>query len=342
MTEFPTALCAIAGVLFVSAAGAQSRTFENPLQEGVPVDYCGAAAGSCGEQVATAWCEARGYENATDWAARAGVDAASRSVRLDDGSVCQGAACESFAAITCSGAKAAITAPRLGADGRATVIAPGQRATEVSLDQDDLELLMPGCVQRVSGVFVCDSIIEYEHCRSLMISRMVFSCRIEMPFAGESVEPHAAQAGEYRLQVDSDAEVRVNRGSRGFGQVKGKAEVELAFPWPQGSDDVACIERVSRIYWMTGPEGGTAESGEAEPCDEPITFSFEPHKDDLMRAYDLCDSFAAWGDGLQDSIDVLAAGLFAVGSSASAPPRRGAVFAPFVIVEAPLAIDCRD
>jgi hypothetical protein len=342
----PAAFIVASGFLLAGGrADAQTRTFDEPLHEGLPIDYCGASPASCGEAIAAAWCEEQGFDTATDWSARAGTGAASRSVRFDDGAVCEGTLCESFATITCLGQQATFMAPRLGAAGRAAVVAPGAQTTEVAIDQAELELLMPGCSQRVSGVFVCDSIIEHEHCRTLMISRMVYSCRIEAPFAGEPVEPHAAAPEEYRLQVDSSAEVRVTRGSRGFGRIRGRAAVELAYPWPAGTGDIVCVARRIRIYAMTGPDGGSSELGEPAPCEEPMEFRFEPHKDDLLRAYDLCDAFAAWGDGLEDSIDVLAAVMFEVRPSAAAGSSSGgrsASVAPFVIVTAPLAIDCRD
>jgi hypothetical protein len=205
---------------------------------------------------------------------------------------------------------------------------------------------MPGCVQRETGIFVCEAELEYQHCRTLMISRMVHSCRADFAFDGGFVEPRAATRDGYELAVDSDAEVRVTRGDRGFGQIKGEAEVELAMRIPTDGDGAWCLQRDRYVYFPTGPKGGMSEIGEPADCDEPIEFSFEPHEDDLFRAYDLCDAFVAWGMELDDSIDVLAAGLFEIRSAspafAAAHGADRAVIAPYIEIEAPLTIDCRE
>jgi hypothetical protein len=216
---------------------------------------------------------------------------------------------------------------------------------QVALDTAELQLLIPGCFQREPGVFLCDSIYEYEHCRTLMISRMVFSCRAGVAFENGFAEPREAAAGEYTLTLESDAEVRVVKGRRGYGRIKGEAEAEIAFDPPRETGSW-CATRESYLYYPTGPKGGMSEIGEAAPCDEAIAFGFEPHRDDILRAYDLCESFAAWGGELESSIDVLAAGLFEISSaSPEFRARHGAgsaLIAPYLMVEAPLTIECRE
>ena len=345
--RFPAGF-AVCAVLFASAAGAQVRTFERPQLDGFDVSYCGATSGSCGERMAAAWCRAVGYEYASDWAARAGIDDTSRAVRLDDGAVCAGAACESFATITCGRKPETFTAPILGtAATNATVLAPNQRTTQTALESAEYRVLMPGCSQQDPGVFVCDSMVEYQHCRTLMISRMVDSCRAGFAFEDSFAEPHPAAPGDYELEVDSDARVRIDQGVRGFGQIKGEVEVVLTIAPPLGGDDGAwCLQRDRYTFFTTGPMGGLSDLGEPGECDEPMEFSFEPNEDDLIRAYDLCESFVAWGMELTDSIDVIAAGLFQIRSaSPTFAQKHGdarAVIAPWVQVRAPLKIDCRD
>ena len=340
-----SAALALSAAMLSLPAAAQIQGFESPRYEGFDVSYCGVDAESCGERMASAWCRTRGFEHASSWAARAGVDAASRAVRLDDGAVCEGGSCESFASITCGSETQTFTMPVLGPSGRATVLSPNLRSTEIALDTAEYRVLIPGCSQLDPGVFSCESILEYQHCRTLMISRMVHSCRAGLAFEAGFAEPRSAGPDDYDLEVDSKAKVRVTLGDRGFGQIRGDADVELTLLPPTDGDGAWCLQRDRYVFFPTGPMGGMSEIGETTDCDEPIQLSFEPHGDDLLRAYDLCDSFAAWDSEIEDSIDVLVAGLFQIRSASpefiESYPSGGAVIAPFVRVDAPLTIECR-
>lgn len=342
--NFAAAL-SIAACLFALPAGAQPQSFANPQQNGVDVSYCGADPASCGEVMASAWCQSHGYEYASDWAARAGIDASSRAVRLDDGSVCAGAACESFANITCGRQPQVFTMPVLGPAGRATVLSPNRRTTESELDTGEYRVLIPGCSEQSTGEFECDSVLEYQHCRTLMISRMVYSCRAGLALQEAFAEPRAAAPDDYEIEIDSNAKVRVTLGVRGFGQIRGQAKVLLKIEPPIPGESAWCLQRDRYVFYPTGPMGGMSEIGESTDCGEPIAFSFEAHQDDLIRAYDLCDTFAAWDSEIEDSIEILAAGLFQIRSAnpefVASHPSGGAVIAPIVVVEAPLTIECR-
>lgn len=340
-----SAALAVAAAVLALPAQAQLQSFASPTHQGADVSYCGAGAGSCGEDMASAWCRAIGYEFASDWAARAGIDASSRAVRLDDGSVCEGAACESFATITCGREGQTFTMPVLGPAGRATVLTPDRRATATALDTAEYRVLIPGCSQRNPGVFECEEVIEYQHCRTLMISRMVHSCRAGLTFDADFAEPRTVKAEEYEIEIDSNAKVRVALGNRGFGQVRGDADIVLRIRPPLDGESAWCLQRDRYTFHPTGPMGGMSEIGESAECDEPIEYSFEPHQDDLIRAYDACETFAAWDSEIKDSIEIVVAGLFQIRSSApefiARHPSGGAVIASLVQVEAPLTIDCR-
>jgi hypothetical protein len=324
---------------------AQVQTFVHPRYQGFDVNYCGADNASCGERVATEWCRLNGYQYATDWAAGLVVEAGSRSVRMDDGAICVGAACESFAHITCGRDSRTGIAMVPGPAERSTILSPNRRSTEASLGVAEFRVLIPGCSQREPGVFMCESILEYSHCRTLMQSRMVYSCRAALSFDGTMAEAHAASADSYSLDVNSDAELRVERGERGRGQIRGDARIELVMDPPIDPEKAWCLQRDLYLYYPTGPHGGMSDIGEPTDCDEPMEFSFAPHEDDLLRGYDLCDSFAAWGTEIEDSIDMLVAGLFHVRSnSPNFSPESddgSAVIAPFLRVSAPVSIDCR-
>ena len=239
------------------------------------------------------------------------------------------------------------TLPILGPAARATVLSPSQRSTEVSLDKAGYGVPVPGCLLLAPGVLQCESVNEYQHCRTLMKSAMVRSCRINSEFAGGFAEPREAEAGSYQLSIKSDARIRVPQDDRGWGQTKGKAEVVLTFDPPAEMTGQAwCLQSNRYLYSPTGPEGGISEISEPLSCDEALEFSFEAHRDDLLRAWDLCDEFAAWGDELEDSIDILASSLFQIRSAnpefTARYPEGTAIIAPYVMVQAPLLIDCRD
>lgn len=237
------------------------------------------------------------------------------------------------------------TAPVLGPAGESTLLSPDRRTTAAVLDEAEYRVLIPGCAPSGPGVFVCDSMSEYQHCRTLMIGQLVHSCEADLDFDAGFAVSRPAEPDEYSVEVESDARIRVVRGDRGNGQIKGEAEIELVMRVPV--DEAAwCLRRESLVYYPTGPEGGLSDIGEPADCSEPISVDFEPHEDDLFRAYDLCESFAAWGMNIDDSVDVRLAGLFHIRSaSPDFIARYGsgvAVIAPHIEVAAPLSIDCRD
>jgi hypothetical protein len=250
------------------------------------------------------------------------------------------------AANSCDDARRTFTMPVLGAAGSHTVLSPSLRSTEVALDSDDSRVLIPGCTREEPGVFVCSAVHQYQHCRTLMFSSMVHSCRAPNPLELDVAGARAARPDEYDLSVDSNARVRVTRGDRGFGQARGKADVVLRIEPPRVVDGIACLERDRFLSFPTGPEGGANRIDATAACDAPIEFSFGPHEDDVLRAYDICETFAAWGSQVEESMEVLAAGLFHVRSDGPAFAARDAsaatIVAPWVVVRAPLTIDCRD
>lgn len=236
--------------------------------------------------------------------------------------------------------------PALGAADKATALAPDQRTTKVELAAAEYRVLIPGCDPLRPGVFDCESVHQYQHCRTLMFSSMVHSCRIEPRTEIGIAAIRQAAADEIELTIDSNARVRIDRGMRGFGQARGEAEVELALSVPAEFSAATCLQRDRYSFEATGPDAGFAEIDDTAACDKPLEFSFKPHEDDVVRAYDICETFAAWGDEIEDSIELLAAGLFHLRSDDPAfeaeYPGGMAIVASQVTVEAPLTIDCRD
>jgi hypothetical protein len=250
------------------------------------------------------------------------------------------------AANRCTTDTPTFTGQEFGPTGRSTVLSPSRRATEIALEGVGDQVPIPGCGQLAPGTLLCESLHDYQHCRTLMISAMVDSCRIHVAFASGYIEPREAPPGSYELKIESDALVRIKREERGFGQFRGKATVELTLEMPAEATAPAwCLQRDRYLYNPTGPKGGLSTIEDTAGCDEPLNFSFEAHADDLIRAWDLCETFAAWGEEIGDSIEILAAGLFHIRSAApdfaTRYPDGSAIIAPFVTVKAPLTIDCR-
>ena len=102
---------------------------------------------------------------------------------------------------------------------------------------------------------------DYHHCRTLLISSMVESCRIEVAFSSGAIEPQAAEPGTYELTVESGARVIIQQDERGFGQARGSASVDLLFDLPaEAAPPAFCLQRSQYLYFATGPEGGWSDA----------------------------------------------------------------------------------
>ena len=326
---------------FAASASAQVRTFANPAHDGLPLSYCAAAGEVCGAKVATDWCNTQGFDQATDWAALPGVDFTSTTVRLDDGWVCRGAQCEAFASITCAMETPAFRMPTLGSSVHTTVLEPGLRDIEAAIEPAEFGVLIPGCHQREPGVFLCETVLEYQHCRTLMGEGKVFGCRAGLAFDGGFAEPVAAEAGDYELDVRSNAEMVVTHGQRGEAKVRGNARVEVTFGLPPLEAGDRCLQRDRYVYYPTGPKGGLGEIDDIDECGAPIQATVVPNEDDALQAYDMCDVFAAWGGEIEQPIELLVAALFHVDSSATFSDAGSRIVAPYVTVRAPMKVSCQ-
>ena len=342
----PLAVCAglVLGA-WSPRSDAQVRTFAEPSYGGYDISFCGVSGDSCGEAVASSWCRSQSYEFASEWTVAGGL-ADTVTVRLEDGQVCRGSSCEAFASITCSRRDRSFRMPKLGAHGRATVIEPERRSAAIVYEAVEVDSEITGCHQVEPGIYECASVDEYQHCRTLMQRGEVFSCRAALAFNGGFATPVSPVPGEYSLDVESEIEIRVERGDRGAGRAKGDAQIVVDFRPPPMQDTSWCLERDRYLYFPTGPLGGTAQIGETADCGEPVSAVFAPHEDDMMMAYDLCESFAAWGSEIDHSIEVLVGALFTLGSNSRAfVDQYGgstAVIAPYLSIKAPVEIECRD
>jgi hypothetical protein len=347
--EHRSRAAALAGLLVLAAtsSNAEVRSFQNPQHQGYRLDYCQSFGQVCGERVATQWCRGQGYEYASDWAVDNDIGELISTIRLDDERICREFQCDGFASITCGREGRTIRLPNLGAATRATVLTPDLRGTAPAIMPVEVQVLVPGCFQTEPGILLCGTIHEYQHCRTLFAAGKVLGCRAGLAFDGAFANPVAAQPEAYALTLRSSASAAVDRGRRGEGRLRGEAEYSVSFSVPEnGGVSETCLQRDRYVYHPTGPTGGSSEIGETAACDEPIAGTFEPHEDDLLAAYDLCEARQAWGTEIEGAIELMAAGLFYLETrtaSASGPATSPArIVAPHVTIRAPLSIDCRD
>ena len=330
----------------MSTAVAEVRTFMNPNHEGYSISYCSGNGQLCGEQVASNWCRSQGYEHASSWALTPGVDVSSVTIGLDDESICRGAQCDGFRSISCEREGRTFRMPRLGGLERATLITPNRRGTEAAIEEIEYRVLIPGCHQREPGMFLCETVHEYQHCRTLLKAGRVFGCRAGLAFDGAFADPIAPSPDRYKLSVKSNAAVTVRQGQRGEGKVKGAASFDIRFDLPDINEHDWCLQRDRYIYHPTGPKGGLADIDDIQSCDEEISGSFEPHEDDIIQAYDLCQASVSWGTHVDQPIELMVAALFHIGSARpdfSTSPVDGSskILAHYLTVQAPMRVECK-
>lgn len=324
--------------LIAGTASAEVRTFESPVYRGKPLSFCNADGSVCGADLARDWCIEQGYERATSWTLveNAGV-ISSPSNRANNRN--------GFRSVTCAREGSQFRGPRIGTLARSTVIAPDRRAASLSIAPVEYQITLPGCSQREPGIFLCESIHDYQLCRTLYQSGQVFGCRAGVAFASGFAKPVAVNSAEAELSVESNAVATVRLDRRGRGKLRGDVEYELSLPMPEVSHEQLCLQRDRYVYYPTGPMGGMSGIEQTDHCDEPLRGEFEPHEDDLLRAYDMCAAENAWGHTIEQPIEVLVAGLFHYVDADIAGTIKGAtavpnIIAPYTSVRASMRVNC--
>ena len=324
--------------LVAAKASAEVRTFESPMLRGKPLTFCSTDGTICGADFAQRWCIDQGYEQVSNWTLmdNAGV-ISSPSNRANNRN--------GFRTISCTREGSSFRGPRLGAMGRSTVIAPDRRTANMVVAPVQYQVALPGCSQREPGVFLCETIHDYQVCRSLHRAGQVYGCRAGVAFASGFAKPISVNVNQTEVTVDSNAVATVHLDRRGRGKLRGEVEFELLLPIPQVSQEKLCLQRDRYVYYPTGPMGGMSGIEQTDSCDEPLRGEFEPHEDDLLRAYDMCAAENAWGHTIEQPIEVLVAGLFHFVDADIAGTIKGAtavpdILAPYTTVTAPMRVKC--
>jgi hypothetical protein len=320
-------------------ARADTRTYRNPSFEGYRLNYCDVSGAHCGGPIASDWCRAQGFERASDWVIAERIGESAPTLTLTGGQVCDRGGCDGFALITCARAERAFRGPNLGTMGRSTVLTPDRRTTESPVSTVEYQLLVPGCHQREPGVLMCESLHDYQHCRTLLASGVVLGCRAGLAFDGDIADAEAASPGSFDLTVRSGAAATVYRGRRGEGKAKGDVRYRVEFATPAGNE--ICLQRDRYVYYPSGPHGGMSTIDDTAECGEPVSGRFAPHEDDLLHAYDLCEAKQAWGSHIESSAELLVAALYYLAPRETSSVGTGThVVAPYVTVRGALKVDC--
>jgi hypothetical protein len=98
-----TAAVAFAG-LAINAAGpalAGTQNFSDPMYNGNRLDWCQNWAQGCGKAAADAWCQWRGFSNATNFSIDEDIGGSSPTRVIGTGALCDQGFCDGFSHIQC-------------------------------------------------------------------------------------------------------------------------------------------------------------------------------------------------------------------------------------------------
>jgi len=96
-----TALCTGALLALAMPASAASQTFNTPNYGGDRLDWCQNWGVGCGKGAADAWCQWRGFQNATGFAIQHDIGGSTPTRVIGTGAVCDQGFCDGFQYITC-------------------------------------------------------------------------------------------------------------------------------------------------------------------------------------------------------------------------------------------------
>lgn len=82
--------------------GPAIKTFHNPTIGGVRLDWCRTWSHECGAAAAHAYCQQRGYVQATNWKEAPDIGTFTNTRVIGTGQICSGPTCDGFAWVTCS------------------------------------------------------------------------------------------------------------------------------------------------------------------------------------------------------------------------------------------------
>lgn len=82
--------------------GADEHTYNKPKLNGNRVNYCESKGTGCGQDAADAFCDAKGYDDASDFEQSSVIPPGAKKSRfIGNGKLCKGPGCYAFKSITC-------------------------------------------------------------------------------------------------------------------------------------------------------------------------------------------------------------------------------------------------
>ncbi len=84
------------------SGGADERTYYKPKIGGYRLNYCETRGSGCGQDAADSFCDAKGYDDASDFEQSAPVPPGAKPSRfIGNNRICKGSGCYAFNSITC-------------------------------------------------------------------------------------------------------------------------------------------------------------------------------------------------------------------------------------------------
>jgi len=133
MRNYVRGIVALSALCFsFGLAGAENKTFENPMIGTNRLDWCADWGKGCGAEAATAWCKSNAYDHSVGVQQAPDIGASAPTKLIATGEVCDQSYCDGFTSITCATAElpvaAAPTTPEapaadVGIPGAAPVVA---------------------------------------------------------------------------------------------------------------------------------------------------------------------------------------------------------------------------
>jgi hypothetical protein len=130
-------------------AGAENKTFENPMIGTNRLDWCSDWGKGCGAEAATAWCKTNAYDHSVNVQQAPDIGASAPTKLIATGEVCDQSYCDGFTSITCATAELP-TAPspatpespaaEVGIPGAAPVVAATASEMFKNPEQDGVRL----------------------------------------------------------------------------------------------------------------------------------------------------------------------------------------------------------
>lgn len=103
MRNYMRGIVALSALCFsFGLAGAENKTFENPMIGTNRLDWCTDWGKGCGAEAATAWCKTNAFDHSVNVQQAPDIGASAPTKLIATGEVCDQSYCDGFTSITCA------------------------------------------------------------------------------------------------------------------------------------------------------------------------------------------------------------------------------------------------